>query len=60
MSVRAAEQGYAPAECSLGVLYLKGLGVPKDRQEGLKWLFKASYHGEKVANQNLLAMGIQP
>ncbi len=42
---KAAEQGYAPAEHNLGLMYDKGQGVPQDYQEALKWYRKAAEQG---------------
>src|SRR5262249_40940488 len=33
---RAAEQGYAPAQLSLGLAYAKGLGVPHDSDKAIE------------------------
>ncbi len=35
---RAAEQGFSPAQNSLGMLYLTGQGTEKDPQAAIKWL----------------------
>ena len=32
-----AEQGYAPAQFNLGVMYERGRGVPQDYKEAVKW-----------------------
>ena len=34
----AADQGIAPAQVILGVMYAKGQGVPQDYSEAVKWL----------------------
>ena len=36
--LKAANQGFAPAQINLGVLYERGQGVPKDFVQGYKWL----------------------
>ena len=40
--IRGAEQGDARAQVGLGVLYQKGLGVPKDYQLAFKWYRRAA------------------
>lgn len=52
----AAEQGVPDAEKNLGVLYTRGLGVPQNDQEGLRWLMKAAGHGSADAQTELGAM----
>jgi TPR repeat protein len=37
---KAADQGYANAQLSLGQMYLNGEGVPKNEEEGNKWIRK--------------------
>ena len=39
---KAANKGDASAQYNLGVLHEKGLGVPKDYTEALKWYYKAA------------------
>jgi len=51
--LRAAEQGYAPAQYNLGSLYEKGRGLPQDYTEAAKWYLKAAEQGNKDAIQNL-------
>ena len=41
----AAEQGYAETQCELGIMYRKGLGVPKDDKKAANWLLKAAEQG---------------
>ena len=36
--LKAADQGFAPAQINLGVLYERGQGVPEDFVQGYKWL----------------------
>lgn len=43
---KSAEQGYAPAQLSLGMAYYNGNGIAKNLTEAVKWL-------EKAAQQNL-------
>ena len=39
---RAARQGHVAAKLELAELYFRGSGVPKNTQEGIKWLHKAA------------------
>ncbi len=50
---KAAEQGYAPAQNSLGVLYVNGFGVAKDYYEAVKWYRKSAEQGYSFAQYNL-------
>ena len=43
---KAADQGYRPAETSLGSLYERGLGVPKNKAIALEWYRKSADAGE--------------
>ncbi len=49
----AAEQGHAPAQFNLGVMYRHGQGVSQDYQEALKWYRKAAEQGHAAAQNNL-------
>jgi TPR repeat protein len=40
--LRAADQGFSPAEVSLGRLYENGLGVARDEAEATKWYLRAA------------------
>ena len=40
-----AEQGYKIAQNNLGVMYGRGLGVPKDYKMAFKWYAKAAEQG---------------
>ena len=51
---KAADQGVAQAQCTLGVMYAKGMGVPRRFPEALRWLRKAVAQGNENA-----AFGIQ-
>ena len=42
---KAAEQGSADAQCSLGICYHNGEGVKKDEKEAVRWLRKAADQG---------------
>jgi len=48
-----AEQGYAKAQSNLGVMYNKGLGVPQNYKEAVKWYTKAAEQGLALAQFNL-------
>jgi len=50
---KAAEQGYAPAQNSLGYCYDEGLGVPQNYEEAVKWYRKAADQGHAKAQCNL-------
>ena len=49
----AAEQGYAPAQCALGGMYLAGLGVAADDAQALGWYRKAAEQGNAEAQTSL-------
>ena len=44
-----AEQGVPKAQCSLGLLYANGEGVPKNSVEAYKWLNLAAANGYEDA-----------
>ncbi len=48
-----AEQGHAEAEFRLGVMYEKGIGVPRDYVQAVKWYRKAADQGLAEAQQRL-------
>jgi len=50
---KAAEQGYAPAENYLGVMYANGLGVPQDYSKALYWLKKSAKQRYAKGEANL-------
>ena len=52
----AAEQGYADAQYSVGVLYDKGQGVPKNDKTAVKWYRLAAEQGNAYAQNNLGVM----
>jgi len=58
---RAAEQGLPGAQWELGEMYFRGQGVPKDKTEEWKWLFKAGEHAawaqSNIANMYMLSDG---
>ena len=51
-----AEQGNAPAQFNLGVMYLNGRGVPQDYAEAARWYRKAAEQGFADAQFYLGAM----
>lgn len=55
---RAAEQGHAEAQNSLGVRYNRGEGVREDHTEACKWFRRAEAHGSTQAASVNLAMNL--
>jgi len=53
---KAAEQGYAAAQASLGTLYSFGWGVPKDYTQAVAWYRKAAEQGDANAQTFLGGM----
>ncbi len=49
----AAEQGYASAQTSLGILYMSGQGVSRDYGKALEWFGKADEQGDAFAKYHL-------
>jgi hypothetical protein len=49
----AAAKGHAPAQNDIGVLYLFGLGVPRDAAKAVYYFTKAASKGEAMAEVNL-------
>ncbi len=50
---RAADQGYAGAQNSLGVMYMRGLGVRQSCNEAVRWYGLAAAQGYAVAERNI-------
>jgi TIR domain/Sel1 repeat len=50
---KAAEQGNAPAQCNLGIMYQKGQGVPQDYAQAVSWYRKAAEQGNAPAQNGL-------
>ena len=50
---KAAEQGHVGAQCSLGVMYANGKGVPKDYVEAYAWWSVAATNGHEDAKERL-------
>ena len=51
--LKAAEQGNAKAQYSLGYCYYWGKGVEEDKKEALKWYRKAADQGHSDAKECL-------
>ncbi len=45
----SADKGYPMAQLDMGAMYAKGMGVPKDEAESLKWYHKAAENWRKSA-----------
>ena len=61
----AADQDNLDAQFALGLMYLKGQGVPKDHEEGMEWIESASEHDHPAALYHLglaydLGDGVEP
>jgi TPR repeat protein len=50
---RAAENGSAPAQFNLGLMYRKGRGVHQDDSKAVQWYEKAAAQGHGMATVNL-------
>ena len=51
--MKAAKQGHADSQFSLGYMYYYGTGVDKDRQEAIYWFKKAAENGNMKAKSFL-------
>jgi TPR repeat protein len=51
--IKAAQQGNASAQFSLGVMYEQGRGVPQDDTKAVVWYIKAAQQGHVSAQYNL-------
>ena len=51
--IQEAKAGDADAQYRLGVMYAKGIGVSKDRQESLRWYRRAAGQGHAKAREAL-------
>ena len=49
----AAEQSYAPAQRSIGIMYQRSQGVPQSDAEAVKWFRQAAEQGYAPAQNNL-------
>ena len=54
---KAADQGYAKAQCGLALCYYNGDGVPESYTEAVKWLKKAAAQGHSDAINVLKDLG---
>ena len=52
----AAQQGSAPAQYNLALLYLRGTGVERDEAEAARWMRSAADQGLVVAQEKLSRM----
>ena len=57
--LRAAKQGYAPAQYNLGHTYLHGRGVAQDAAEAFRWFGKAASQEVPEAQFNLALMHME-
>jgi TPR repeat protein len=48
-TLKAAEQGYLPAQAAVAMLYANGRGIPQNYAEAGKWWIKAAEGGDLVA-----------
>ena len=48
-----ADQGDAPAQHNLGLMYDQGRGVPQDYAAAVSWYRKAADQGDAIAQYNL-------
>ena len=55
---KAADQGLAEAQYNLGVAYLEGSGVGKDRAEAAKWFRRAADQGMEDAAKMMKMNGL--
>jgi len=52
-TLKAAQQGYVPAEAAVGMMYAVGKGVQQDYSEAAKWWTQAAEAGHVLAATNL-------
>ena len=52
----AADQGYSPAQTTLGNMHINGIGVAQDLAESARWYRLAADQGLAVAQYNLANM----
>jgi len=53
MYKKAADQGFAAAQGTLGYLYVEGKGVPKDFAQATEWFRKAADQGQADSQNSL-------
>jgi TPR repeat protein len=56
---KAAEQGFAAAQCNLGVCYHESRGVARDYVECCKWILLAAAQGHEGAQSNLPSLKLE-
>lgn len=54
--LRLAEQGIAPFQAIVGVMYVNGQGIPQDEIEAVRWFRLAAEQGYADAQHNLGSM----
>ena len=47
--IKAAKKEYAPAQRDLGILFLEGIGIPKNTTKAKQWIEKAALQKDKKA-----------
>ena len=50
---KIAERGYADAQSKLGICYLEGFGVQKDKAKAIELFLKAAKQGDEEARKEL-------
>jgi TPR repeat protein len=55
---KSADQGYASAQCNLGLMYYHGEGVVNDYKQTVYWWTKSAEQGDATAQFNLGLMYI--
>lgn len=53
---KSAEQGYAPSELLLGMMYESGLGTTKDYEKSIYWYTKSANQGNSYAEYFLASI----
>lgn len=55
----AVDQEHADAIHNLAMLYIKGIGLEKDKTKGLMWLAKAASLGHSIAKQQIATLHLR-
>lgn len=58
LTLAAAKQGHAEAECKLGKCYRDGRGVQQNSELSIEWYKKAALHGSADAQEYLKQIGV--
>lgn len=58
LTLAAAKQGHAQAECKLGKCYRDGRGVQQNSELSIEWYKKAALHGSAEAQEYLKQIGV--